>query len=99
MRGHDEVAKRENYSQKSIFTELKYMDITLNLFIEAQQKHPRRYMFNIFPVKESKKSQRKKKKGRRRGGGNKKQQMVSREHEGKTKEIKGSDSHRSDSYC
>lgn len=61
MRGHDEVAKRENYSQKPIFTELKYMDITLNLFIEAQQKHPRRYMFNIFPVKESKKSQRKKK--------------------------------------
>lgn len=52
MRGHDEVAKRENYSQKFIFTELKYMEITLNLFIEAQQKHPRRYMFNIFPVKE-----------------------------------------------
>lgn len=66
MRGHDEVAKRENYSQKSIFTELKYMDITLNLFIEAQQKHPRRYMFNIFPVKESKKSQRKKKRKKKR---------------------------------
>jgi len=70
------------------------MEVTSNLFIEAQQKHQRGYMFNIFPVKESKKSQRKKKKRR-----NKKQQMVSREHEGKPKEIKGSNSHGSDSYC
>jgi len=38
------------------------MEVTSNLFIEAQQKHQRGYMFNIFPVKESKKSQRKKKK-------------------------------------
>lgn len=61
MKGHEEVAKRESCSQKSIFIELKYREMTLNLFIEAQQKHPRRQMFSIFPVKESKKSQRKKK--------------------------------------
>ena len=36
------------------------MEITLNFFMETQQKHPKSQIFNVFPIKESKKSQRKK---------------------------------------
>ena len=87
MAGCEEVAKRDNCGQISIVIVFESMKITLNLFIEAQQKFQGdRYL--TYSSKRDKSQMKKKKK--------KSQQMVSREQEGKIKEIRESNSQRSD---
>lgn len=91
MGGCEEVAKRDNCSQISIVIVFESMKITLNLFIEPQQKFQGDWYLTYSSKRDKEKSNKKKEKKPTDG--------IKREQEGKIKEIRESNSQKSDLYC